>query len=183
MKFRYELQMNAQTYTHTHTHTHTSFIENSIEAGILLCGNGVFHATLVARTHARTQVVQVTLFFHLLRSVTSHAFDYFSTLSLTLLWLSAAFLSVLSLIFCLFSSQGDSGRVWVLLSFAFFVKVQVAVSKSRHICLSIRHMLLLFCGSLIQIDDDRCASPLFHFGDYMLPTLTKSPQIEDTQKM
>jgi len=35
--------------------THTSFIENSIEAGNLLCGNDALHAMLGARTRARLQ--------------------------------------------------------------------------------------------------------------------------------
>jgi hypothetical protein len=43
--------------------THTSFIENSIEAGNLLCGNDALYAMLGARTRARMQLALVTMMF------------------------------------------------------------------------------------------------------------------------
>ncbi len=48
----------SNSLTRNPTSIHTSFIENSIQAGILLCRNlnGIFHAKLVARTYARTHL-------------------------------------------------------------------------------------------------------------------------------
>ncbi len=85
----------------------------SIYAGILLCENGVFHAMLGARTHARTLFVQVIILIPLLLSVTLRVFDYSSTLLLALRWLSLSYL-ICSSIFSMSKQKIRNQRWWKL---------------------------------------------------------------------